>query len=261
MSAIAEKSPDLTVWIRAGGPAVKSEIVSFVQKVSESLPTHLAYQILVCTNPNDPILEELNTIAKAHKTVKVIFSQLSSFSSALTALANQTDGASNVLSLSVGVTIRQDQIKTGLERLTGKVKVYAWSVSGHGNDGSGPGKGWYHTAALIDKTIMQQMRAGVPKWVDNGVLGTIGKHLIGGNEEVPIMVEALQRDPESKFILNTTDPVSSSLQLGTGITFQEKLERKTLVGEHYMQKLHADYGVETDFASWRRRIWSALEVI
>lgn len=258
---IPRKNPELTVWIRAGGPAVKSEISNFILKILETLPQNVTSRILVCTNKDDTILEELDLITKTHETVKIIFAQLSSFSSALTTLAQNTDPESNVLTLSVGINIRKDQIQSGLKTLTGHVKVYGWSVSNHGNDGSCPGKGWYNTAALLDKTIVQQMREGVPNWVDNGVLGSIGKHLIGGNEEIPIMVKALQEDPNAKFILNASDPVSSSLQLGTGITFQEKLERKIIVGKYYMQKLHQEYHVETDFESWQKCIWASLKVI
>lgn len=141
------------------------------------------------------------------------------------------------------------------------VKVYGWLISNHENDGSCPGKGWYNTAALIDKTIVQQMKEGIPKWVDNGALGNIGKHIIGGNEEIPIMVQAQEKEPRARFILNTTDPVSSNLQLGTGISFQEKLERKMVVGKHYMQKLHQELEVETDFECWSKDIWASLEII
>ncbi len=260
-NAISAENPKLTVWIRAGGPAVKSEISSFVQNVLESLPQNVLSQVLVCTNKDDTILEELDTITKTYKTVKIIFSQLSSFSSALTNLALNTDPDSDVLTLSVGVNIRKDQIQAGLKDLTGSVKVYGWLVNGYENDGSCPGKGWYNTAALINKTIVQQMKEGIPKWVDNGVLGTIGKHTIGGNEEIPIMVEALQIDPTTKFILNVSDPVSSSLQLGTGIAFHEKLERKIVVGKYYMQKLYQEHNVKTDFESWQKFIWASLIVI
>jgi hypothetical protein len=256
-----QDTPELTVWIRAGGPAIKTEITSFVQKVLQTLPASVPSKILICTNENDPILDELNTITKTCKIVKVIFSQLNSFSVALTSLAQHTDSESNVLTLSVGINISEDQILTGLKSLTGRVKVYGWLVSDHGNDGSCPGKGWYNTAALLDKRIVQQMKEEIPKWVDNGVLGKIGKHTIGGNEEIPIMVQALQKDPEAKFILNTSDPVYSSLQLGTGVSFQEKLERKIVVGEHYMRKMHQELKKGTDFESWSKYIWASLEII
>lgn len=261
VNPISAENPKLTVWIRAGGPAVKSEISSFVQNVLESLPQNVPSQVLVCTNKDDTILEELDTITKTYKTVKVIFSQLSSYSSALNTLALNTDSESNVLTVTVGVNIRKDQIQTGLNELTGSVKVYGWLVKGHENDGSCPGKGWYNTAALIHKTIVQQMKEGIPNWIDNGILGKIDNHIIGGNEEITIMVKALQRDPETKFILNISDPVSSSLRLGIGITFQEKLERKTVVSKYYMQKLHQEQITETDFATWQKIIWASLKVI
>lgn len=257
----AQDTPNLTVWIRAGGPAVKTEIASFVEKVLETLPVSVTSKVLICTNENDPILEEINTITKTCKTVEVIFSQLNSFSTALTSLAEHTDSESNVLTLSVGINISENQILTGLKSLTGRVKVYGWLVDGHENDGSCPGKGWYNTAALLDKTIVQQMKEGIPKWVDNGVLGKIGKHTIGGNEEIPIMVQALQNDYEAKFILDISNPVSSTLQLGTGVSFQEKLERKVVVGEHYMRKMHQELKIETDFDSWSKYIWASLKII
>ena len=259
--ARAQDAPELTVWIRAGGPGVKNEISSFVQNVIEALPSTTTSKILICTNINDTILEELDIITKTNKSVEVIFSKLNSFSTALTDLAKHTDARSNVLTLSVGVNIREDQIQTGLKTLTGSVKVYGWQITEHGNDGSCPGKGWYNTAALIDKTIVQQMRKTVPVWVDNNYLPKEGNYTIGGNEEVPIMVYALQKEPTAKFILNTSDPVSSNLQLGTQITFEEKLARKVFVGNIYMKKLHKELNVETDFDSWLRKIWSSLEVI
>src|SRR6188768_2242374 len=84
-------APQLAVWIRAGGPAVKTEIISFVQKVLQTLPPSMTSEVLICTNENDLILNELDTITRTCKTVKVIFSQLSSFSGALTSLAQHTD--------------------------------------------------------------------------------------------------------------------------------------------------------------------------
>ncbi len=261
-NAIQEDATKLTVWIRAGGHAVKSEISSFVWQILEKIPQNITLQILVCTNEGDTILEELDTITKVENRVKVIFSHLNSFSTSLSVLAKKTDPESNVLSLSVGVNIRQDQIETGLSHLRGRVRVYGWTVSDHGNDGSVPGKGWYNTATLIDKIIVQQMvEEGVPNWVDNGVLGMIGQHTIGGNEEIPIMVKALQREPKAEFILNVGDPVSSSLRLGTGISFQEKLERKVVVGLHYMQKLHLECETNDEFESWQKSIWKSLRVI
>jgi len=261
-NAVQEDATKLTVWIRAGGNAVKSEISSFVRQVLEKIPQNITSQILVCTNEGDTILEELDTLTKVENRVKVIFSHLSSFSTSLSVLAKNTDPESNVLSLSVGVNIRQDQIETGLSHLRGRVRVYGWTVSDHGNDGSVPGKGWYNTATLIDKIIVRQMvEEGVPNWVDNGVLGMIGQHTIGGNEEIPIMVKALQREPKAKFILNVGDPVSSSLRLGTGISFQEKLERKVVVGQHYMQKLHRECGTSDEFESWQKFIWKSIRVI
>lgn len=47
LTPLSAESSKLTVWIRAGGPAVKSEISSFVQKVLESLPQDVPFQILV----------------------------------------------------------------------------------------------------------------------------------------------------------------------------------------------------------------------
>lgn len=252
----------LTVWIRAGGDAVKPKISTFVKQIFEKLPQNVTSKILVCTDEGDTILDELAIVANTNDKVKIIFSKLSSFSTALTTLAQNTDPESDVLSLSVGVDIRNDQIESGLENLTGRVRVYGWTVNGYGNDGSVPGRGWYNTAALIHKIVVKQMREeGVPKWVDNGVLEMIDKHIIGGNEEIPIMVRSLQREPEAIFNLNASDPVSSSIQLGTGISFQEKLERKVVVGLHYMQKLHQECGSNVEFESWNKLVWASLKVI
>lgn len=257
----AQDISELTVWIRAGGSTVKTEINSFLQKILQALPSTINFKIIICTNENDTILEEVNAITQSHKIVKVIFSQLSSFSSALTSLAQHTALESNVLTLSVGVNITENQILTGLKFLTDSVKVYGWLIDADKNDGSCPGRGWYNTAALIDKTIVQQIKKGLPNWVDNGALGYIGEHMIGGNEEIPIMVYALQKEPETKFILNKNDPVFLNVQLSTEISFQEKLDRKTIVGQYYMQKLYRELKVETDFESWSKYIWASLEII
>lgn len=253
--------PQLTVWIRASGPSVQEKIHSFVLQVLASLPQNIPYQLLVCTEIDDPIEGELDPITKVNRAVRVIFSRTGSFSAALTALAENTDPHSAVLTMSVGVTIRQDQIETGLGRLTGRVRVYGWMVEGYGNDGSCPGRGWYNTAALIHQTVVGQMREGVPGWVDNGVLGNIDGYIIGGNEEIPIMVEALSRDPDAQFILDIGDPVTSGMQIGTGVTFRAKLERKTIVGEVYMRKLHRDLGVPTAYALWKDSLWAALQIV
>lgn len=253
----AQGIPPLTVWIRAGGNNVKKAITPFIQKILLELPREVNSTILICTNENDTILEELNTI-KNETGIKVIISQLSSYSAALTALAVNTQADSNVLTLSVGIGISEDQIRSGLESLRGRVKVYGWQVKKHKNDGSCPGKGWYNTAALLDMTIVEQIRQGIPKWVDNGVLGKIGDLTIGGNEEIPIMVNALERDPEAQFILNTKDRVSASLELGTGITFQEKIARKVVVGRVYMEKMYRELNKQTDLESWSKMVWESL---
>lgn len=256
------KSPKITVWVRAGGSAVKSEISTFIQNTLKSLPQGIDPQILVCTNENDTILEELDTITKTEKTVKVIFSHLSSYSSSLTALARHTDSDSSVLSLSVGIAIRTGQIREGLSSLNGRVRAYGWAIKEHGNDGSVPGKGWYHTAALLDKTVVKLLQEeGIPHWVDNGVLGTVGEHTIGGNEEIPLMVRILQLEPDAKFVLNVSDPVSTSLQVGTGVRFQEKIARKGVVSLFYMHKLHQESAVTEEFEDWAKQIWKSLEVI
>ncbi len=201
-------------------------------------------------------------MTKIESSVKVVFSNLGSFSTALTSLAQNTDPESNVLTLSVGVDIREDQISKGLANLKGRVRVYGWQVSEQKNDGSVPGKGWYNTAALIDKTVVKQMREeGVPQWVDNGALGRIGKYTIGGNEEIPTMIRALQREPKAKFVLDVSDPVSLSAQLGTGVSFKEKMERKVVVGQHYMHKMYEESGEDVDFESWKSRIWKSVQVI
>jgi hypothetical protein len=251
----------LSVWIRAGGEPVKSKIVSFIEKISKILSNFIDFEIIVCTNKNDIILEELDTITKTEKSVKVIFSQLNSFSTALTTLAKNTDAESSVLTLSVGVNIRQDQIEEGLNYLLkDRVRVHGWTVTENANDGSVPGKGWYNTAALIDKNIVKQIREeGVPKWVDNGILGKIDKHTIGGNEEIPIMIQALLKESDAKFILNRSDPVSIELEVGTEISFKEKLERKTIVGEVYMEKIYKEWtSQEVDFETWKKNMWQSL---
>lgn len=259
---VDEVTSELSVWIRAGGPSVKSEIGPFVQKIQEQIPKSVSYQILICTNTNDIILEELDTMTKINSKVKIVFSNLQSFSTALTSLAKNTDPDLDVLSLSVGVDIRKDQIKNGLSSLKGRVKVYGWKVIPLGNDGSVPGKGWYNTAVLIDKTIVKQIREeGVPKWVDNGVLGKIHQITIGGGEEVPIMVKAIEKDPDAQFVLNVSNPVTMYVQRGTDVNFQEKMERKVIVGEYYMRKLYKESGAQIGFDNWKERIWKSLQVI
>jgi len=259
--AVNENVPQLTVWIRAGGKDVKSEITPFLQRLLEIVPEGRT-QILICTNENDIILEELKSFYEAEKSVKLIFSTLSSYSLALTALAQNTNPESSVLSLSVGVDIRKDQLEEGLSNLKGRVRVYGWKIHEFQNDGTVPGKGWYNTAALIDKTIVRQIKEGsVPQWVDNGVLGKIDNYTIGGNEEIPMMVEALQRDPEARFILNVGDPVSLKLQLGTGVNYQEKLERKVAVSCYYLRKLYQETCTHETYESWFKSIWNSLEVI
>ncbi len=57
-----QTTPELTVWIRAGGAAVKTEITSFVQKVFQALPPSVTSRVLICTNENDTILNELDAI-------------------------------------------------------------------------------------------------------------------------------------------------------------------------------------------------------
>ena len=260
--------PQLTVWVRAYGEKVKPKITEFVLKVLANLPSNLKTQLLLCTNENDPILEEVEKVAKIRDNVKVVYSKMSSYSSALKKLAEKTASTSNVLSLSVGVSISKEQIESAWKDLTGHVKVYGWMVTGHGNDGSKPGKGWYNTAALIDQSIIQQMKSdkeGVPEWVDNGFLGKLKSGdeevLIGGNEEIPIMVEALRKDPESRFILNTRDPVTSEEKTGTGISFENKIKRKTETANRYLIKMHEDHGIQEKLEDWKNSVWKRLEII
>lgn len=241
------------------GSSVQSEITPFVKKVFHLARAVTAlFEVIICTNLNDPILEQVNALLENYN-IKVIYADLSSFRSGLEALAKSTHPESKVMTLSVGINMREDQLITGWKSLNGRVKVYGWLVRGYGNDGTRPGKGWYNTAALLNKEIVALMKEGLPKYIDNGVLEKVGKHTIGGNEEVVIQIWAKHRFPDAITILNTSDPVSSNLSLGTGVTFEEKLERKIVVGDIYMKILHQDLKANIDFDSWYKSMW-VLEI-
>ncbi len=254
------KADQLTIWVRAYGHSVKGEMAPFIDKLLKELPNLLNSRVLICTNENDLILNELRQIAIQQKQCEVITSKADSYQQALTSLALQTHPNSNVLTLSVGIHIRHDQIVTGLNKLTDNVKVYGWRIHGQGNDGSCPGKGWYNTAALLDTSVVQLMSSVIPEWVDNDVLKNLDGYIIGGNEEIPIMVNILQNDKNAQFILNTHDPVFSSIQIGNKVNFFEKIERKSIVAQMYMKKMHRDFKIKSNFEDWVQQIWNSLKI-
>lgn len=241
---------------------MKSKITSFVLTLLKSVPVSIPFQVLICTNENDPIQGELDGLMRMDPRIQVIYSQLSSCHAALTSLSRHTFPESKVLTLSVGIQLSSQQIQRGFDHVTDAVRVYGWKVGDYGNDGKIPGKGWYHTAAILDPTIVKIIKDELPIWIDNNQLGAVGNYTLGGNEEIPIMVLALQKDKNSQFILNVSDPVSSTIQLGTGITYAEKLERKVHVSKIYLEKMHKELHVTSDLKYWTEsEIWGALKLI
>lgn len=257
MSYRIEPKADLTVWIRAGGDAEKKKISPYVRNVLQILPSNLTTEVLICTNENDVIQRKLEKLSSQCGKVRIVFSNLSSPSSALRTLAQHTNPESIVLTLSVGINISTIQIQTGLKRLKSHVKVHGWQIKNHGNDGSCPGKGWYTSAALIHKKIVEQMRSNVPDWLDNEKLEKIGGANINfRNVEIPIMVRALQEDPNTQFFLDTYNPVSSNLQPNIEIRTQIS---KEACGNLYMRELHKALKIRLDNRIWSKRIWSSLK--
>lgn len=92
-------------------------------------------------------------------------------------------------------------------------------------------------------------------------LPSVDGHTIGDNEEIPIMVKALQKEPDAEFTPNAAGNVPSSFQTGIGVNAQAKFERKITVGKVYMQKLYEESGSEDDYDAWSARMWDALKVI
>lgn len=241
-SLIAEESVQkqtLTVWIRSFGNSSASLITPYLEQIEKEFLDDFDLTILVATKPQDPVLTVLKDL-RLHCPLIVLQTNLNSISQGLNSLIDATLTNSYVLVLSQGVEIHANHVKEASIVLENGAWAHGWQISKLQNDGSVPGKGWYHTAALYPPSTLLWMKSHpFPYWVDNGVDGylTIGEESIpiGGNEEVALMGMAIQSDPTAFFIHDNRNILNLAIETGTGITFEQKLKRKTLVGNYYLE--------------------------
>lgn len=231
--------PALTVWIRSFGEKSAQIVVPYVKQVEEELSTDFELCVFVATKPNDPVLNALEEMGN-DDYLSVLQTNLGSFSQGLNDLVQTTPADCYVLSLSQGVDISAKDVMDAIALLKGEAWVHGWQLSNLSNDGSMPGKGWYHTAALYPpKTISWMKTHPFPNWIDNGVDGFVlvdGESIpIGGNEEVALMGMVLQNFPNAIFLHNIRDILNFSSETGTHISFEQKLKRKVAVAEYYLK--------------------------
>ena len=233
-----EKIP-ITVWIRSFGIESKSRILPYLLQLDKALSSDFELHFVVVTKPNDPVMEALETAQLGH--LEVVQANLDSVSQGLNALIAATDTDSCVLSLSQGVEIEAKHLKEALFWLEKGAWAYGWQLSNMNNDGSLPGKGWYHTACLYPaKCVAWLKKHPFPTWIDAGVDGSIaceGELIpIGGNEEIIVMGLVLQEDPTAFFVHDARNILNLEVRTGTGVTFEQKLKRKVLVTDYYLTK-------------------------
>jgi hypothetical protein len=231
--------PPLTVWIRSFGKESATLIAPYLKQVDQTLSPHFHLRIVVATKPGDPVLKVLEEIV-LNCLLTALQAELGSISQGLNALIEASSVGSYILSLSQGVEIHAHQVREALSWLNRGAWAHGWQVSNLQNDGSAPGKGWYHTAALYPPSTLLWMKAHpFPYWIDNGVDGHLmidGESIpIGDNEEVVLMARVIKEYPEAFFVHNTRDILHFTMQTGNGITFEQKLKRKVLASDHYLK--------------------------
>lgn len=231
--------PALTVWIRSFGAKSAQIISPYLEDIKGELSTDFELSIIVATKPQDPVLDILEEI-KADDGLSILQTNLGSVSQGLNDLVQATAADHYVLSLSQGVDISIKDVTDAIALLKNEVWVYGWQLSNLSNDGSMPGKGWYHTAALYPPAAISWMKAHpFPYWIDNGVDGCVwvdGESIpIGGNEEIVLMGMIIKDFPNAIFLHNTRDVLNFSIETGTNVSFEQKLKRKVAVAEYYLK--------------------------
>ncbi len=250
----ANGKPHLTVWIRSFGADSARIILPYVEQIKNELEEEFQLKILVATKPNDPVL---TAFTDPHPSVTVLQTNLDSISQGLNALIESSSSGSYVLSLSQGVEIHATEIKEAMPQLDNGAWAYGWQLSNLNNDGSAPGKGWYHTAALYPPATLKWMKTHLfPNWIDTGVDGYLtidGEKIpIANNEEVVLMATVLQEHPKAFFVLNTRDILNFNNRTGNGVSFQQKLKRKIPVADFYLRNR---------FHVKPEEVWSHLVII
>ncbi len=252
----AQERPSLTIWMRSFGNDSTNILVPYLNEVETALSEDFELKILVATKPNDPVLKILEQVRQDPR-VTALQTNLDSISEGLNTLIESTPPGCYVLSLSQGVEIDADHIKEALSWFEKGAWAFGWQISNLNNDGSAPGRGWYHTAALYPPPTVAWMKTHLfPCWIDTGFEGSIlidGEKIpIGGNEEVILMATVLQDYPQAFFVHNTKSILNFSLQTGNGISFAQKLKRKVPVAAYYLKnRFHVN----------PEEVWSHLVVI
>ena len=238
-SAVSKKP--LTIWIRSFGITSEAIIVPYLEELENELSPFFDLTLLVATNINDPVAACLQKALTPHK---IVYTNLHSISTGLNSLVEATGKDATVLSLSQGVAITASHVIHALGWIEIGALAHGWRISNMNNDGSLPGLGWYNTAALYSPFCLNWMKENpFPYWIDNGVEGTFcinGKEVaIGDNEEVVLMARVINQYPSAYFVHNIRDSLTLYLETAVGISFEEKLKRKTLASNYYLEnKLH-----------------------
>ena len=250
-----ERKP-LAIWVRAYGNPAKEEINSYLVRTADQLSPHFDTTIMLCTNPDDPVLEAIQTLPE-NFPIKPVFANMRSFQQSLNQLTTETPPSTPVLLLSVGLDIEPRLLIDALEWMHAGAYTVGWTIESLGNDGTLPGKGWYNTAALYSPDCIQWLKEHpFPVWVDNGVEGSllIEDRIvpIGGNEEIWLMGALYSEQPQAFSVLNTKDILHFSNRTGTDIDFDAKMKRKTLVSDYYLEK---------KLNLTHRALWSRLVIL
>ncbi len=229
----------MTVWIRSFGEKSAQIIVPYLKQLERELSMDFELSILVATKPQDPVLGALEEIRDSNY-LSILQTNLGSISQGLNSLIQETPVDHYVLSLSQGIDISVKNVSDAFAFLEEGAWVHGWQLANLSNNGSVPGKGWYHTAALYPpKAIFWMKTHPFPYWIDNNVDGFViidGESIpIGGNEEVVLMGMVIQDFPKAKFLHNTRDVLNFFAETGTNVSFEQKLKRKTAVSEYYLK--------------------------
>lgn len=232
--------PHLTVWIRAYGEQAAQHTIPYLHELNEELSAYFQLKFLLCTQRKDPLLKVIPHV-QSTVPIEVVQAEMLSHSQVLNSLIKHTKESQYVLSASVGAKIKPAHLIHAIGWLDEGAWVYGWKIASLGNDGSQPGKGWYNTAALYSPKCLHWMKHNAfPKWIDNGVEGTlkVGDDVvpIGGDEEIVLMGLAIQHDPKIFFVLNTKETIEYNEKTGTGVSYESKLERRVPVARYYLEK-------------------------
>ncbi|HSX39871.1 MAG TPA: hypothetical protein VLI92_04765 [Candidatus Saccharimonadales bacterium] len=206
--------------------------------------------IVLTTEENDPVIEHVQKDVSQIITLKKTEWNFANPINALYKAGNNT----NLLIISVGVDLQLWQLQHGSELLRSyNLLGVGWRIANQENDGSYIGRLSYNTCILHEPYFYEQVAntGGIPRYVENGVLGSIKlitsqgpKEIpIGGQEDLAVQMKLFKKmnNKKSKLFGHIKHyGVNNELNVGTGLDGKSKIFRKLMVASAYRNEEDID---------------------